>query len=283
MLTVINYRDVKRNHYYITDDAKVFEKISRRKDGLIDISNTIRRHPTSGYWQITLLTKEGKHKTYPLYRLVIASFQGDKKDMVVDHLDMNKDNNNLSNLEYVTLRENFRRAAVMQERSYSGTLSEQDIRNICKLLEKNYNATKIIEELNMPKNDASMCTVVDIANRTRWASISKDYNWDIDDVRLKVYAKEDLHLIAYMLLYSGYGPKEIAEHFPKYDLKKLNHVVKKMSQGKLYKKFLEEASSTTIAEGMDPPRDSDGFMRLMPTALGVKRLRKIRQGLENKS
>ena len=283
MMNVINYRDVKRNHYYITDDAKVFEKISRRKDGLVDISNTIHRHPTNGYWQITLLTKGDKHKTYPLYRLVIASFQGDKKDMVVDHLDMNKDNNHLSNLEYVTLRENFRRAAVMQERAYTGTLSEQDIRKICELLEKNYHATKIVEELNLPKNSASLCTVVSIANRTRWTSISKDYNWDIDDVRLKVYTKEDLRLMAYMLYYSGYGPKEIAEHFPKYDLKKLNHVVKKMSQGKLYKKFLEEAGSTTIAEGIEPPRDSDGFMRLMPTALGVKRLRKIRQDLENKS
>ena len=58
-----------------------------------------------------------------------------------------------------------------------------------------------------------------------------------------------------------------------------------MNQGKLYKKFLEEAGSTTIADGIDPPRDSDGFMRLVPTALGVKQLRKIRQDLDrtNKS
>jgi hypothetical protein len=157
-------------------------------------------------------------------------------------------------------------------------MSEDLVRNICELLEKGYHATKIMKELSLPNNAAMMTSIVAIYMRQRWTDISKDYNWDVDDIRLKIYSKEDLKLIAYMIYYSGYGPKEIAERFPKYDLKKLNQVVKKMNQGKLYKKFLEEAGSTTIGKG-EPPRDSDGFMRLIPTPLGVKQLRKIRQDL----
>lgn len=281
MMMPINYRNVKPNKYFVTDDARVFE-LDNENNKLVDITNTMKRHESNGYWHIILTTKDGSTNTYPIYRLVIGSFQGDRPDMVVDHLDMNKDNNNLNNLEYVTFRENLRRAAEAYGKEYE-LMNEEDIRKICELLEKGYHATKIIKALGLPLTQATMISIVSIYRRQKWTNISKDYTWDIDDVRLKVYAKEDLRLIAYMLLNTGYGPKEIAEHFPKYDLKKLNHVVKKMNQGVLYKKFLEEAGSTTIAEGMDPPRDSDGFMRLMPTALGVKRLRKIRQDLKDKS
>lgn len=280
MIVPINYRDVAPNRYLITDDARVFE-IDNKNNTFVDITNTARRNKSDGYWLISLYTINEHKKPYPLYRLVIASFQGDRPDMVVDHLDMNKDHNYLKNLEYVTLRENFKRAANSYGKEYE-LMSEELVRDICRLLEKGYHATKIMKKLGLPNNSAMMTAIVTIYRRQRWTDISKDYEWDIDDIRLKIYSKDDLKLIAYMIYNSGYGPKEIAERFPKYDLKKLNHVVKKMNQGKLYKKFLEEAGSTTIGKG-NPPRDSDGFMRLIPTPLGAKQLRKIRQDLKDKS
>ena len=285
MMTVINYRDVIKDHYYITDDAKIFEKIDGK---LVDISDKIRVNKSDGYCMIQLRSTTGYKKSYHIHRLVIGSFNGDRPDLVVDHLDMVKTNNHLSNLEFVTYDENLRRAAKAYGKRYRELFSEETVRSICELLEKGYNSRKIQRILGLSSADkkeqsAMDDSIVRIMYRINWTSISKDYNWDIDDVRLKVYTKEDLRLIAYMVIYSGYGPSEIAKCFPKYEYKQLNQVVKKMNQGKLYKKFLEEASSTTIAEGMDPPRDSDGFMRLMPTALGVKQLRKIRQDLKDKS
>lgn len=42
------------------------------------------------------------------YRLVMLAFYG-KSDLTVDHIDGNKENNNLNNLEYVTQAENVKR------------------------------------------------------------------------------------------------------------------------------------------------------------------------------
>lgn len=57
----------------------------------------------SGYLKLKI-----NGKNIPLHRIVAETFLG-KSDLTVDHLDMNKMNNNLSNLEYVTRSENSKR------------------------------------------------------------------------------------------------------------------------------------------------------------------------------
>ena len=59
----------------------------------------------SGY----LMIQCGKGDKWLLHRLVMEVFCG-KSKLTVDHIDGNKLNNNLSNLEYVTQAENNRRA-----------------------------------------------------------------------------------------------------------------------------------------------------------------------------
>lgn len=61
-----------------------------------------------GYCRVGL-SKEGKMKYYLVHKLVAESFIG-KRDMPIDHIDCNKTNNRLENLEYVTTRENCIRA-----------------------------------------------------------------------------------------------------------------------------------------------------------------------------
>jgi len=58
-----------------------------------------------GYLKITLVDENGKFKYFRKHRLIIASFLGNS-DMQVNHIDGNRLNNSLSNLEYVTQREN---------------------------------------------------------------------------------------------------------------------------------------------------------------------------------
>ena len=58
------------------------------------------------------LWKDGKHKTYLTYRLVAFTFYGgdiSNRKLTVDHLDGNRLNNNLNNLEIVSLKENIQR------------------------------------------------------------------------------------------------------------------------------------------------------------------------------
>ncbi|WP_210140394.1 MULTISPECIES: NUMOD4 domain-containing protein [unclassified Staphylococcus] len=59
-----------------------------------------------GYLQVTL-NKNGKRKSRYVHNLVMESFKGPKKlGYEVNHIDENKENNNLENLEYLTSKEN---------------------------------------------------------------------------------------------------------------------------------------------------------------------------------
>jgi hypothetical protein len=58
----------------------------------------------SGYHQVNLCS-EGKKKMMSIHRLVIETFHG-KSDLQVNHKNFDKTDNRLSNLEYVTQREN---------------------------------------------------------------------------------------------------------------------------------------------------------------------------------
>lgn len=84
-----------------------------------------------------LLVKNDSKKHINVHRLVMLSFVGPcPQGMCVDHKDGNKHNNRLSNLEYVTLSENLRRAyasglhlgphrkAVLVERAADGHVRE---------------------------------------------------------------------------------------------------------------------------------------------------------------
>lgn len=55
------------------------------------------------------LCKNGKSNTKRVHRLVASAFLGES-DLQVDHIDGNKLNNRLDNLEYVTPQENTNRA-----------------------------------------------------------------------------------------------------------------------------------------------------------------------------
>lgn len=61
---------------------------------------------TDGYDYITL-TKNGIQKRYPVHRLVCSHFiTEDINNKVINHIDFNRKNNNVSNLESITHREN---------------------------------------------------------------------------------------------------------------------------------------------------------------------------------
>lgn len=63
----------------------------------------------NGYAKVGMI-EDGKRSRKYVHRLVMAAFKGES-DLVVNHIDGNKQNNALENLEYVTQSENVRKSA----------------------------------------------------------------------------------------------------------------------------------------------------------------------------
>jgi hypothetical protein len=85
----------------------------------------------SGYHSVTLY-KDGKKKKQYIHRLVLTTFTVFKSEMQVNHIDGNKLNNKLENLEWVNAKRNVRHAIELGliktgEQSYASKLSSDDI------------------------------------------------------------------------------------------------------------------------------------------------------------
>jgi len=87
------------NLYSCTEDGRIF---SSRKGSTKEI---IGSPDKDGYLKITLVDNNGKFKYFRKHRLIMLTFSG-YSELEVNHKDGNKLNNQISNLEYVSLQEN---------------------------------------------------------------------------------------------------------------------------------------------------------------------------------
>ena len=100
-----------KNDYLVFSDGRVYSFKSHRY-----------LKPSFNAYGYLKLKINGKN--VPLHRIVMETFKG-YSNLTVDHIDMNKLNNDISNLEYVTRSENSRR---MNEKT-GGTISDKFRKN----------------------------------------------------------------------------------------------------------------------------------------------------------
>lgn len=91
------WKDIKgfESIYQISNSGQI-----RNKDFIM--KQNIDKH---GYKYICL-SKNGTQKKYKVHRLVLEAFIGDGTNLVCNHIDKDRCNNNLSNLEWVTIMDN---------------------------------------------------------------------------------------------------------------------------------------------------------------------------------
>lgn len=93
----------KNTKYLITDDGKVYSE-SRKK------FLTLTERKQDGYIQVTIY-EDGKQYTKRVHRLVAEVYLSNPNNLSeIDHIDGDKSNNHIDNLEWVTRNENMRRA-----------------------------------------------------------------------------------------------------------------------------------------------------------------------------
>ena len=109
-----------KNYYYVTKDGRVFStdrKVRCHKDSsrIIPGKQLKGTRDKDGYLYVNLRF-EGVSRNERIHRLVLEHFVG-ISDLVVDHLNGNKEDNRLQNLEYVTSQENTRRYHIFKKGS----------------------------------------------------------------------------------------------------------------------------------------------------------------------
>lgn len=132
----------------------------------------------SGYLALRLSHKNTRtHKL--VHRLVWEAFNGAiPENMYINHIDGNKHNNALSNLELVTRSENMIHASrtglsKTGEDHYKSIYTNEQVRHCCELIATGkYKRSKIAK---MTGVEGSL--ISGIISRTKWYNISKDYDF----------------------------------------------------------------------------------------------------------
>lgn len=105
----IAYKYINNNNYYITETGNLYSIYVVGGQGKTDI-NKIHKvaygQDRDGYYRV-ILSNNRERKYIKIHQIVVNQFLGGcPNNMVVNHKDGNKKNNNLSNLEVVTTKEN---------------------------------------------------------------------------------------------------------------------------------------------------------------------------------
>lgn len=228
--------DIEKYRYIITTDGEIYNAHT----GFLIRGNNPKNE--KGYVRVSLKTKSGAFKKFPLHVLVMHSFSKESPKEEVNHIDGNKLHCEYSNLEYATRLENAHHAKVHNlyrfgENHYKSILSNDQVHSICKLFESGKSISEVMRILNL--NESYFKVLNDILHKNSWVRISSQYNIDFKKVHYKTYEYNDLDMMAFYIS-SGMKNSEIAKKFPQYDSSKLIKVLKKMRKRKLYRSITQK-------------------------------------------
>lgn len=145
-----------KDYYTITDEGLIYSDNS----GLMKTRNK----GDTEYQIINFMREDGKKKTFRVHRLVMMAFSPieNMEDMEVNHIDGNKKNNCLFNLEWCSASENQKHAFVTGlqkprkgERSNFSKFSKIDIQKVFELRKQGKLQREIAEEVGCTRSNIS--------------------------------------------------------------------------------------------------------------------------------
>lgn len=95
-----NHRYDLKFNYYAREDGTIWSETSSKI--------LTPQLDKNGYEKVQMISTDGKRHRYSVHRLILENFQpiDNMENMQVNHIDGNKRNNKLENLEWVTCQEN---------------------------------------------------------------------------------------------------------------------------------------------------------------------------------
>lgn len=140
-----------------------------------------------GYRMVSLMKKGGGTTYLPFHRIKMMAFNPipDMEKFQVNHIDGNKNNNNLSNLEWVTAKENIHHAwrtglasseKISCEKSNLAHYSREQAEKVVELLKTNQFTDKEIGQITQT-NPRSF--VARIRRKETWKELTKDIDYPL--------------------------------------------------------------------------------------------------------
>lgn len=171
-----------------------------------------------GYLRTHVKSKSNDFIMISIHRIVKIEFDGidnDPEKNIVDHVDADKNNIHITNLDWVTQQENTYRAIRKGLYCVEFVLEESDVPSICQML-KEGKSYKEISDFYYPKYQRDIMDIIGkIYRGERWKHISKNY-MPFPVLRKSLiipegsfYTEEIIHRICY-LYDQEKGPTEIA-------------------------------------------------------------------------
>lgn len=153
-----------KDYYTVTSDGEFYSDNSGKMK--------TRNRAGTEYQIINFSTIDGKKKTFRAHRLVLMAFNpiDNMDDLQVNHIDGNKKNNKLENLEWCSASENQIHAyktglnkARKGEKSNWSKLTQKDIDLVFQLKEQGLTNKQIAEQVNCTPSNISY-----ILNKKSW-------------------------------------------------------------------------------------------------------------------
>lgn len=163
------YPEVK-DYYTIDEFGNVYSDYSKRL-----LKPCINNNNSNNiYYRVSLQRLDGTTNRYAIHRMLMMAFKPipNMEKYQVNHIDGNKLNNNLNNLEWVTCKENIRHAwknslahTRTKEKSNFSKLQEKDIIKIFELRNKGYTQQQIADKLKI----CTRSNISYILNKKTWS------------------------------------------------------------------------------------------------------------------
>lgn len=186
----------KKLNYFVNEDGEIIHGTKRTTiDGWIN---------SRGYRLVSLIINPGEplriYKKISVHRIVAETFIPNPENKPqVNHIDGNKLNNKVSNLEWVTNKENYDHARAhglihtCGDLSYA-TVDDETVHKICKMLCEGKRNIEIIDELGLPNDQHGKGLITRIRTGKAWKDITDKYDF-VKTGSLKKVPDEVIHLI----------------------------------------------------------------------------------------
>lgn len=156
-------------NYCVTKDGRVYSSLSQR----------FLKQSSNQYKTVTLVNEDGK-KNFHVHRLVALAyvFNPDLANKTqVNHIDGDKYNNNVANLEWVTPQENTQHAIETGLRNHSlppapRLFGDELAHKVCMLMEEGFRVQDIEQMLNVPRYFINK-----IRSKESYQEISEQYDF----------------------------------------------------------------------------------------------------------